>query len=48
MSWVWIQQIQKSARQRRPEQISQHNTVHVKNWNFILFEQDTFDDPNYG
>ena len=31
MSGVWIQAIQKSARQRRPERSSPHNMVHVKN-----------------
>ena len=33
MSGVWIQPIQKSALQRRPERLSQHNTEHVKNKN---------------
>ena len=37
MSGVWIQPIQKSARQRRLERISQQNTVYVKNLK-ILFE----------
>ena len=38
MSAVLVQPIQKSARQRRPERLSQPNTEHVKNLNLIIFK----------